>query len=144
MTLLSLPSAALREDVTTAKDPNQSAFSPWHCVLWLPGQKAGPIFTYHSDTISGIIGIELSGWKFLLRTQRIEENSEAELWKDSCPTPLGRDGSGFSERWRGPQVGVAQEIVFSAFSVAMGHGEHCHFRPSLHYLMKMQVDCPVV
>lgn len=35
------------------RDPNQRAFSLWRCVLWLPGQKAGPIFTYHFDTISG-------------------------------------------------------------------------------------------
>lgn len=92
----------------------------------------------------GVIGIELSVWKSLLRTQRIKESSEAELWKDSCPRPLGREGSGFSEQWFGQQVGVALGMIFSAFSVAMGHGECCHFQPSLHYLVKMQVNCPVV
>lgn len=41
------------------------------------------------------MGIELSVWKFLLRTQSIEESLEAERGEDSCQRLLGRDGSGF-------------------------------------------------
>lgn len=55
----------------------------------------------------GVIGIELSVWKFLLRTQGIEESLEAELWEDSCQRPLGRDGSDFLEWWRGQQVDIS-------------------------------------
>lgn len=50
LTLLRLASAAPREDATAWR--SQSAF-PRGAVLRLPCQKAGPIFTYHFDTILG-------------------------------------------------------------------------------------------
>lgn len=55
-------------------------------------------------------------WKFLLRTQRIEEGSETELQKDSCPGPLGRGGSSFLELWCGQQVGISFGSDFLLFS----------------------------
>ena len=58
---------------------------------------------------------EPSVWKLLLRTQRIEEGLESELWKDSCLRPLGRDGSGFLEHWWGQQVGVPFRSDFPLF-----------------------------
>ena len=54
MTGPQMPSAALQQDVTAARDPNQPILSLQHCVLWLPGQKAKPIFTYHFDTYLGV------------------------------------------------------------------------------------------
>lgn len=94
---------------------SQSApFSLRRCVLW-PCQKAGLFLPIILILSRGVIGIELSVWKLLVRTQRIEERSEAELREDSCPRPLGRGGSGFLERQYGPQVDVSFGRDFLVF-----------------------------
>lgn len=86
---------------------SQSApFSLRYCVLW-PCQKAGLFLPIILIPSRSVIGIELSVWKLLVRTQRIEERLEAELWEDSCRRPLGRGGSGFLEPQYGPQVDVS-------------------------------------
>lgn len=144
MTLLPLPSAALQEDVTTVRDPNQPTFSLWHCVLWLPGQKARPIFTYHFDTILGC------NWNWALGVEILTQNTKH--WRALGGWTLG--GLLPEASWQGwlwflgvamwPTGGYFQRERFSVFSVAMGHGKHCHVLPSLHYLMNMWVDCSVV
>lgn len=68
-----------------------SPFSPqWHCVLWLPGQKAGlwylPIILMLSW---GVTGTGFWVWKFLLRAQKVGGSSEAVPRKDSSLRPLG-------------------------------------------------------
>lgn len=86
---------------------SQSAlFSLRHCVL-RPCQKASLFLPIILIPSRGVIGIELSVWKLLVRTQRIEERSEAELWEDSCRRPLGRGGFGFLEPQYGPRVDVS-------------------------------------
>lgn len=77
-------------------------------MLWLPGQKAGPTFTYRFDTILGcnwnwVLSVEI------LRTQRMGEGLEAELQEDSSRRPLGRvallswSGGGMANGWVFPE-----------------------------------------
>lgn len=71
--------------------------SPCGTVCSGPASKPGLFLPVILILSSGVIGIELSVWKLLLGTQRIEESLEAELWEDSCRRPFGRGGSGFLE-----------------------------------------------
>lgn len=92
--------------------------------------------------ILGYNWIEPSVWKLLLRTRRIERGlGVSELWKDSCLRPLGRDGSWFLGALVRPTGGCSLPGVTSALSGAMRRSEHCHFLPSLHYLMNTWARC---
>lgn len=127
------------------RERSQSAhLSLWHCVLWLPGQKAGPLFTKHFDTILGC------NWNWALSVEIITQNTKG--WRELGGwTPKGLLPEASWQRWLWflgavvwPTGGCFLWEWFPAFSVAMGHGEHCHVLPSLYYLMNLRAKCSVV
>lgn len=94
-----------------------SPFSPpQDCVLWLPSQKAGPIFTYHFDAILGC------NWKWVLGVEILTQSTKG--WRElrGCtqeglfPEASWLGGSGFLERCYGQQVGVPLPSKFLIFS----------------------------
>lgn len=124
------------------RDPNQPASPCGTVCSGCPARKPGLFLPIILILSWGVIGIELSVWKLLLRTQRTGESSEAELWEDSRRRPLGRAAlvsrsDGMASRWRFP----AEEIswFFSSYRPC----ERCHFLPSLHSLINTWVDSSV-
>jgi hypothetical protein len=99
-----------------------SPFSPlWHCVLWLPSQKAGPIFTYHLDTILGC------NWNWVLSveilTQSTKDWRKLRDWTPEglLPQASWQDWLLFLEVVVWPTGGCFLWEWVPAFSVAMGH-----------------------
>lgn len=100
---LQLPSKKMSRSVQIGINP----FSPLRdCVLWLPGQKAGSIFTYHFDAILGC------NWNWVLGVEILTQSTKG--WRElrGCtqeglfPEASWLGDSGFLEPCYGQQVGV--------------------------------------
>lgn len=100
---LQLPSKKMSRSVQIRINP----FSPLRdCVLWLPGQKAGSIFTYHFDAILGC------NWNWVLGVEILTQSTKG--WRElrGCtqeglfPEASWLGDSGFLEPCYGQQVGV--------------------------------------
>lgn len=110
---LQLPSKKMSQSVQIWISP----FSPPRdCVLWLPGQKAGPIFTYHFDAILGC------NWNWVLGVEILTQSTKG--WRElrGCtqeglfPEASWLGSSGFLEQCYGQQVGVPLRSEFLIFS----------------------------